>query len=61
MVLTLFFLKTYITTKATIKILYLLATGIELLLELKCKLRLNGTPVPLLRNGYSIFNGTKYR
>ena len=26
-----------------------------------CKLRLNGTPVPLLRNGYSIFNGTKYR
>lgn len=35
MVLTLFFLKTYITTKATIKILYLLATGIELLLELK--------------------------
>ena len=28
---------------------------------LKCKLRLNGMPVPLLRNGYSIFNGTKYR
>ena len=27
----------------------------------ECKLRLNGTPVPLLRNGYSIFNGTKYR
>ena len=26
-----------------------------------CKLRLNGTPVPLLRNGYSIFNGMKYR
>ena len=26
-----------------------------------CKLRLNGMPVPLLRNGYSIFNGTKYR
>ena len=25
-----------------------------------CKLRSNGTPVPLLRNGYSIFNGTKY-
>ena len=29
--------------------------------EYKCKLRLNGTPVPLVRNGYSIFNGTKYR
>jgi biotin operon repressor len=29
--------------------------------KLLCKLRLNGTPVPLLRNGYSIFNGTKYR
>ena len=29
--------------------------------EMDCKLRLNGTPVPLLRNGYSIFNGTKYR
>ena len=28
---------------------------------LVCKLRLNGMPVPLLRNGYSIFNGTKYR
>ena len=27
----------------------------------KCKLCLNGMPVPLLRNGYSIFNGTKYR
>ena len=27
----------------------------------KCKLRLIGTPVPLLRNGYSIFIGTKYR
>ena len=29
--------------------------------ELMCKLRSNGMPVPLLRNGYSIFNGTKYR
>ena len=28
---------------------------------LECKLRSNGMPVPLLRNGYSIFNGTKYR
>ena len=28
---------------------------------LMCKLRSNGMPVPLLRNGYSIFNGTKYR
>ena len=28
---------------------------------LTCKLRSNGMPVPLLRNGYSIFNGTKYR
>ena len=27
----------------------------------KCKLRSNGMPVPLLRNCYSIFNGTKYR
>ncbi len=27
----------------------------------KCKLRSNRMPVPLLRNGYSIFNGTKYR
>ena len=26
----------------------------------RCKLRSNGMPVPLLRNGYSIFNGTKY-
>ena len=26
-----------------------------------CKLRLNGTPVPPLQNGYSVFNGTKYR
>ena len=32
----------------------------KLVLE-DCKLRLNGMPVPLLRNGYSIFNGTKYR
>ena len=31
------------------------------LLLYKCKLRSNGMPVPLLRNGYSIFNGTKYR
>ena len=29
--------------------------------RLRCKLRSNGMPVPLLRNGYSIFNGTKYR
>ena len=28
---------------------------------LNCKLCLNGMPVPLLRNCYSIFNGTKYR
>lgn len=28
---------------------------------LECKLRSNGMPVPLLRNCYSIFNGTKYR
>lgn len=26
-----------------------------------CKLRSNGMPVPLLRNCYSIFYGTKYR
>ena len=30
-------------------------------MTIECKLRLNGMPVPLLRNGYSIFNGTKYR
>ena len=29
--------------------------------DTECKLRSNGMPVPLLRNGYSIFNGTKYR
>lgn len=29
--------------------------------EIMCKLCLNGMPVPLLRNCYSIFNGTKYR
>ena len=29
--------------------------------HIECKLRSNGMPVPLLRNGYSIFNGTKYR
>ena len=29
--------------------------------EDQCKLRSNGMPVPLLRNCYSIFNGTKYR
>ena len=29
--------------------------------RMTCKLCLNGMPVPLLRNCYSIFNGTKYR
>ena len=33
----------------------------ELLRTIECKLCLNGMPVPLLRNCYSIFNGTKYR
>lgn len=33
----------------------------ELYKVLECKLCLNGMPVPLLRNCYSIFNGTKYR
>ena len=33
----------------------------ELYREAGCKLCLNGMPVPLLRNCYSIFNGTKYR
>ena len=33
----------------------------EELKRLICKLRSNGTPIPLLRNCYSIFNGTKYR
>ena len=31
------------------------------LVTMFCKLRSNGMPVPLLRNCYSIFNGTKYR
>ena len=31
------------------------------LVFLWCKLRSNGMPVPLLRNCYSIFYGTKYR
>ena len=31
------------------------------LVHSECKLRSNGMPVPLLRNCYSIFNGTKYR
>ena len=34
--------------------------GVEDLISI-CKLRSNGMPVPLLRNCYSIFNGTKYR
>ena len=29
--------------------------------RVNCKLRSNGMPVPLLRNCYSIFYGTKYR
>ena len=33
----------------------------DMRLKFKCKLCLNGMPVPLLRNCYSIFNGTKYR
>ena len=33
----------------------------QLGINVMCKLRSNGMPVPLLRNGYSIFNGTKYR
>ena len=36
-------------------------TTMKMLLNLICKLRSNGMPVPLLRNCYSIFNGTKYR
>ena len=38
-----------------------LTGGILLPVVFQCKLRSNGMPVPLLRNGYSIFNGTKYR
>ena len=47
-----------------LKISNALGISINVFLDLDistCKLRLNGTPVPLLRNGYSIFNGTKYR
>ena len=36
-------------------------TRIKIRKDTQCKLRSNGMPVPLLRNGYSIFNGTKYR
>lgn len=36
-------------------------TVAKVLKKAACKLRSNGMPVPLLRNGYSIFNGTKYR
>lgn len=36
-------------------------SGTLLIKARDCKLRSNGMPVPLLRNGYSIFNGTKYR
>ena len=33
----------------------------NIVVSIGCKLRSNGMPVPLLRNCYSIFNGTKYR
>lgn len=33
----------------------------DMIINSFCKLCLNGMPVPLLRNCYSIFNGTKYR
>lgn len=36
------------------------STTYEKLKQYHCKLRSNGMPVPLLRNCYSIFNGTKY-
>ena len=36
-------------------------SALDYLIKVRCKLRSNGMPVPLLRNGYSIFNGTKYR
>ena len=53
-------------TEEGIKILYHLLKlrddlGTSTLFSCQCKLRSNGMPVPLLRNGYSIFNGTKYR
>ena len=38
-----------------------LDTFVTIANALDCKLRSNGMPVPLLQNGYSIFNGTKYR
>ena len=38
-----------------------LGVPVELFTVPVCKLRSNGMPVPLLRNCYSIFNGTKYR
>ena len=35
--------------------------NLQMWVDAECKLRSNGMPIPLLRNGYSIFNGTKYR
>lgn len=42
-------------------LLFVFVVVVVYLMMLMCKLRSNGMPVPLLRNGYSIFNGTKYR
>ena len=51
----------YRNTKRNIKdyMIYLITVTVSF--SLICKLCLNGMPVPLLRNCYSIFNGTKYR
>ena len=46
--------------KRNILVTYSITTNGTILND-ECKLCLNGMPVPLLRNCYSIFNGTKYR
>ena len=53
-------IRRYVLTAIAVVLLFLfLGTG--MIVWISCKLCLNGMPVPLLRNGYSIFNGTKYR
>ncbi len=49
----------FMEEKALGKLLKLAEQG--LINVVVCKLRPKGTPVPPKRNGYSVFNGTKYR
>ena len=48
-------------SKCCLRPLYDEYGNVYTVVDMECKLRSNGMPVPLLRNGYSIFNGTKYR